>query len=241
MGVRSIWDLVRTLWLALYFVSCGTVFDNPPPGCVEEELPEAEDPVPFVTEGHFTVALEQGGRRVSLDEHEATIERAPFDLVFELRGARGIWIETSLDDRELASARDGQPLVARFRPSATYVERLLDADRDLMLDRQPYAYEIASGERRCDRSRGHQYLYWDDDAESRFSSARLEGDTLVARRRVENIARSDDPWAEWIREPLESTTEPALYIVLLEDRPTDEGANERTNVRQRAWARLTFR
>jgi len=59
---------------------------------------------------YFSVALEQGGRRIEIRDHQARLERKPFAILLELAGPDEVLVNASFEPYSFEAARNGRPL-----------------------------------------------------------------------------------------------------------------------------------
>jgi hypothetical protein len=167
--------------------------------------PRKPAPAPAVTPPPgFQVEIEQGGRKVRIDDHRARIARGPFDLVVDASPAAWPYVHASYESKVYDAARAGRPLGGTFKSIYVVAEALKMQD-------------LSIGD-------GHRVQYFSDDAQpARFDDIKKVGSRSRGRRTVKTLVRDHG------REPIETTEEPVLYLVLVRgpaDAKTYEVADE---------------
>lgn len=154
---------MKTRLLALLLILSGCVS-----GCKPYYASEAPQPP---AGKHFSVTIEQFGKSIPVKNHEATIEKAPFTIVFYLRQPDAILVNTSFNPSSFYAAKNGVQIekIRGFRETGM-AEYLFNSKRDIMIsDEAPH------------------YWFYDNEKEHRFNEVTKKDGILICKRTVENI------------------------------------------------------
>jgi hypothetical protein len=110
---------------------------NPVPASRAEPL-ERSSARPAAKLGLFDkllrIGLEQEGRAVRIEGHEASLKKGPFDLLLTIHDARrGILMNVSLKPELYERARRGQDLVGYFQPGTGMAEEAVVRKKELFI------------------------------------------------------------------------------------------------------------
>ena len=146
--------------------------------------------------GDFVVAIEQDGRRVMLNGHEARLARRPFTIVLVLPKLGGVMVNAS-HRGEMADAVRGGRQVSTVLPLP---RRGLSEDM-----RNPRQCIFVT-------EKGFNYWYYlGRDAVSKFDQVIQMPREFVCKRRIANFAADNDSPAA----PLSQLARPELYLTFV--------------------------
>lgn len=160
--------------------------------------------------------LEQDGRAVAVQDHEALLQRAPFTLHVTLPDKDGVLVSVSFDPATYELASSGRPFGKReFRSGIAGAEGKANEGRDLYVGFPDDAL----------------LHYWNCDPGEyrRFEPLAPLGPGCRGQRRVENLLLGGEevPLAKVLRRP--------LYVVVFRGQVGDEGPVKETG---REWLKL---
>lgn len=159
----------------------------------ESNKPRPRPAVPAVTAGTFSVAVEQGGRRVEIVDHEVILRKAPFALIVTFSGPDTIMVNASQYPASFELAATGRPLnelpcfnALFFSP---YIEGAFNEDKVLLLSKTAPQYwfyntptfhrfdgvENVNGKLACRRTIAALYL---EEERRTVPIEKFQGDTL---------------------------------------------------------------
>jgi hypothetical protein len=179
---------------------------------------QAQPPAP--QEVHFTLGVEQHGRRIPVQGHHVTLDKAPFRFVFYFEQLGPMLVQASYGSTIYNQAARNVPLDQLLRPDAAVVENLMNP-RGLLYVDEGGVY--------------HNWLYLGPQTH-RFDAdegvvAVPEGGYLC-RRTVRNLVVDGQAI------PVEKSPGNTIYCVFV--KTTRSGGHQRVE-KQRDWLELRFR
>lgn len=117
----------------------------------------------------FSVTVTQNGQAIPVVEGEATLERAPFELVLRMRRSGGVLLDVSQETDTFFALRNTDHLdeVPELQYGKAFAEDNFNPEEDLNVDME-----------------GFHNLYVDGENDHRFSSAKREADGWTCIRKV---------------------------------------------------------
>lgn len=127
--------------------------------------------------GRFQVTVEQAGKPVPVSDHTATLQRAPFVLIFTLDGINAVSVSAATSDTLIQDARSGKDLDKAFGITFKAYAMSNKNQRELLfVEQSPYE--------------GFSYLFYDNPENHRFNEVAKNGSQITGRFKVTNIQLS---------------------------------------------------
>jgi hypothetical protein len=167
--------------------------------------------------GRFAVSIEQDGKPVAVKDHEATLRKAPFDILVDLPGKGSfVYVNTSFADAMYEKAKTNKPLGREFRPGLFMAEGDRNAEKDII----PGPDAIHS-------------WYYETDQDNRFNEVKPSGAGFRGRRTVANayLDGKDVKVEDW--------KDSTLYLVFLSGEGKPDASE--TVERQREYLKLKLK
>jgi hypothetical protein len=164
------------------------------------------------------IGLEQEGRAVRIDEHEASLRKGPFEILITTQDAtRGILMNVSLKPELYERARRGQDLEGYFQPGTGMAEEAVVKKKEL------YVSDFNS----------HHYLLHNPEMKTnRYHEVRKTEDGFRCRRSVEQLYLV--PSRKTIR--IADLGHDALYLVFF----LGLARNDRSVEQERGFVKIRF-
>ncbi|MDP3975521.1 MAG: hypothetical protein Q8P95_01250 [bacterium] len=145
-------------------------------------------------EKNFHVRFEQDGYLIEPMNHEVTLNKEEFSMVFELSEPMGVLVNASFDDDTYALAAQGNPkdLLPGFRNTGM-AEVSSNPDREILL-----SYDSPN------------YWHYDVSGESRFNEVEMRGHAIIGKRTLRNFYDVDSDRSTGV----EAVSQP-LYLVFI--------------------------
>lgn len=170
--------------------------------------------------GHFTLGVEQDGRRIPIVNNQVTIEKKPFRMVFWFDQLGSMLVHASYEPNLVERARNREPLETLFPPAGGYAEELMNPDQAIFLGNGGYHNWLCLGEKM------HRF----DAGECR----QIEDGGFLCRRTVANFV--DVKTGRTI--PIERCPAETLYFVIAR---TERAGTGRRQELQRDWLEIHFK
>lgn len=180
----------------------------------------AQTVIPRFLSGHsFEIGIEQHGKPVIIENHQVTLRKAPFTLLFYFLQPEGILINASATPESYDPARTGAPFedIPGFSDLGM-AEEAFNPKVILMLS-----------------SQAPHFWYYAHDAEHRFNEIDKQNGMLVCRRIVANVMHRDT--TKEIT-PIQDLVENTLYLVFMKTEWTKDFRHQIE--KQREYLKITF-
>lgn len=124
---------------------------------------------------YFEVGIEQNGKLLPIENHQVTLQRAPFSLIFYFPQQEGILVNASFTPESFDPARTGQPFneIPGFSDLGMAEEAFNPRAMLMITSQAPHFWYYAHG------------------AEHRFNEVNERNGLLVCRRIVANVMYRD--------------------------------------------------
>jgi len=169
---------------------------------------------------YFEVGVEQDGKPVPIDNHQVSLPKKAFTLVFYLKQPDGILINAAVTPESFESARTGKPL-----------KDIMGFD-DLGMAEEafnPKAMLIIA-------SHAPHFWYYANDAEHRFNEVRRANGMFICKRIVANVLYRDTT-RKFVS--LKEMPENTLYLVFMRTEWTKDFSQQIE--KQRDYVKIIFR
>jgi hypothetical protein len=168
----------------------------------------------------FKVYIEQNGTRLPVTNHEITLEKKPFNIIFVMHKPDGILISSSFNKTTYDKAVKKEPLSKLPGYANTgMAEGLSNTDNEVII---------------CDDA--PSYWFYDNDKEHRFNTVIKNKDSLVCTRTIKQLYLLDEKDQPTIT--VEKISKP-LYFVFM-DYVSDPKTYERTEL-QREMIKINWK
>jgi len=168
---------------------------------------------------HFTLGIIQNGRKISVNNHRATLEKKPFTLVFHFSQLGSMLVQASANPNLIDQASRGSNL-----------DKLLGEDSRIAEDNMnPDAMLHVS-----DKGRYHNWLYLGPEVHrfDRNGVEKVSKGGYVCRRTVQRL------YIDRREVPIEKCPTDNLYLLLIKTQRS-AGSGRRSEL-QRDWVELNF-
>lgn len=180
----------------------------------------AQHVLPRLSAGrHFEIDIEQNGKLVVIEDHQVTLQKAPFTLVFYFPQQEGILVNASFTPESYEPASTGQPFddIPGFSDLGMAEEAFNPRVMLMITSKAPHFWYYANG------------------AEHRFNEVKKENGFLVCRRIVANVMYRDTT-KEIV--PVKKIPEDTLYLVFMKTVWTKDYSQQIEQ--QREYLKITF-
>jgi hypothetical protein len=123
----------------------------------------------------FFVKVRQGGKEIPIINHEITLKKKTFDLIFELTKPMGILLNASFEPQSYNQAKSGVPIdkIRGFEETGM-AEGRRNEDLDIII-----------------ANPAPSYWYYDDDTENRFNEVSKSGNKIICTRTIKKYFDRD--------------------------------------------------
>jgi hypothetical protein len=180
----------------------------------------AQQVLPRLNSGrYFEVGIEQNGKSVPIENHQVTLQKIPFSLVFYFPRQEGILVNTSFTPESFEPARNGQPFDD------------IPGFSDLGMAEEPFNPRVVV----MITSRAPHFWYYANQAEHRFNEVSKDNGIFICRRIVANVMYRDTT-KEIVA--LRNIPEDTLYLVFMKTVWTKDYSQQIEQ--QREYLKITF-
>lgn len=168
---------------------------------------------------HFTLGIIQNGRKISVDNHRAVLEKKPFTLVFHFSQLGSMLVQASTNPNLIDQASRGSSL-----------DKLLGENNRISEDNMnPEAMLHVS-----DKGRYHNWLYLGPEVHrfDRNGVEKVRKGGYICRRTVQRL------YINGREMPVENYSKNNLYLLLIKTQRS-AGSGRRSEL-QRDWVELNF-
>ena len=169
---------------------------------------------------YFAVGIEQGGKLISVTNHQVILQKQSFSIVLFLKQPDGILVNASLTPESFESARTGRPL----KEIQGFTD--LGMAEDIF---NPQAMLILA-------SQSPHYWYYESDANHRFNEVKQEQGVIICKRIVANLLYRDTT-REYVS--IRAIRENDLYVVFMKTEWTQDFSQQLEQ--QREYIHIQFR
>ncbi len=168
---------------------------------------------------YFAVGIEQGGKPLSVINHQVILQKQSFSIVLFLKQPDGILVNASLTPESFESARTGKPLKEiRGFTDLGMAEDIFNPQAMLIL-----------------ASQSPHYWYYENDANHRFNEVTSEQGMIICKRIVANLLYRDTT-REYVS--MRAIREHDLYLVFMKTEWTQDFSQQLEQ--QREYLHIRF-
>ena len=169
---------------------------------------------------YFDVGIQQDGKAIPINNHQASLQKKPFTLVFYLKQPDGILINAAVTPASFDRAQAGKPFedIPGFSDLGMAEETFNPKVMLILSEHAPH------------------YWYYENEANHRFNAVKREEGIFVCERIVANVLYRE-PTPKFVA--LKDMPDNALYLVFMRTEWTQDFRQQLE--RQREYVKIMFR